>query len=199
MRLSTYGKPRVIACAEDHPHHIGLPRGCLDEVRQALADLGIRAIIRDERHAGRPLEMNFQGQLRPEQKAAAHAMLAHETGVLAATTAFGKTVIAAWMIAERGVSTLVLVHRRQLLDQWIQRLSAFLGIPAKSIGRIGGGQTRPTGLLDVAVIQSLVQVGSPASARPPSRRAMAWPRRSVLAKPSAREGGWTTAWPTMAT
>jgi hypothetical protein len=156
MRLSTYDKPRVIACAEDHPHHIGLPRGCLDEIRQALTDLGIRTSLRDERYGGRALGMSFHGELRPEQKAAARAMLAHETGVLAATTAFGKTVVAAWLIAERGVSTLVLVHRRQLLDQWILRLSAFLGIPAKSIGRIGGGRTRPTGMLDVAVIQSLV-------------------------------------------
>ena len=112
MRLSTYGKPRVIACAEDHPHHIGLPRGCLDEVRQALTDLTVRAAVRDERYAGRPLELSFHGELRPEQKAAADAMLAHDTGVLAATTAFGKTVVAAWLIAQRGVNTLVLVHRR---------------------------------------------------------------------------------------
>lgn len=159
MRLSTYGKPRVIACAEDHPHHIGLPRGCLDEVRQTLTDLSIRAAVRDERHAGHPLALTFQGELRPEQKTAADAMLAHETGVLAATTAFGKTVVAAWLIAQRGVSTLVLVHRRQLLDQWINRLSAFLGIPAKAIGQIGGGRRRPTGLLDVAVIQSLARKG----------------------------------------
>ena len=159
MRLSTYDKPRVIACAEDHPHHIGLPRGCLDDVRQALTDLGVRTAIRDERYAGRPLDVSFQGELRPEQKAAADAMLAHETGVLAATTAFGKTVVAAWLIAQRGVNTLVLVHRRQLLDQWIERLSTFLGMPAKSIGRIGGGRSRPTGLLDVAIIQSLVRKG----------------------------------------
>ena len=124
-----------------------------------LTDLGVRAAIRDERYAGRPLDVSFHGELRPEQKAAADAMLAHETGVLAATTAFGKTVVAAWLIAQRGVNTLVLVHRRQLLDQWIERLSAFLGLPAKSIGRIGGGRSRPTGLLDVAVIQSLVRKG----------------------------------------
>ena len=159
MRLSTYDKPRVIACAEDHPHHIGLPRGCLDDVRQALADLGVRTSVREERHAGRPLELSFHGELRPEQRVAADAMLAHETGVLAATTAFGKTVIAAWLIAERGVSTLVLVHRRQLLDQWVDRLATFLGVPAKSIGRIVGGQRRPTGLLDVALIQSLARKG----------------------------------------
>jgi superfamily II DNA or RNA helicase len=159
MRLSTYGKPRVIACAEDHPHHISLPRGCLDDIRRALTDLRVRSVVRDERYAGRSLDVRFQGELRPEQKVAAEAMLAHETGVRAATTAFGKTVVAAWLIAQRGVSTLVLVHRRQLLDQWIERLSTFLGLPAKSIGRIGGGQSRPTGLLDVGVIQSLVRKG----------------------------------------
>ena len=81
----------------------------------------------------------------------------HDTGVLAATTAFGKTVIGAWLIAQRGVTTLVLVHRRQLLDQWIERLSTFLGMPAKAIGRIGGGRSRPTGMLDVGVMQSLVR------------------------------------------
>ncbi len=159
MRLSTYSKPRVIACAEDLPHHIGLPRGCLDDVRKTLADLGVRTAIRDERRDGSRLEVKFQGELRQQQKAAADAMLRHETGVLAATTAFGKTVVAAWLIARRGVNTLVLVHRRQLLDQWIERLSTFLDVPAKSIGRIGGGRNRPTGQIDVGIIQSLVRQG----------------------------------------
>ena len=103
------------------------------------------------------LEVKFQGELRQEQKTAADAMLRHETGVLAATTAFGKTVVAAWLIAQRGVNTLVLVHRRQLLDQWVERLSTFLD--AKSIGRIGGGRSRPTGRIDVGIIQSLVRKG----------------------------------------
>jgi superfamily II DNA or RNA helicase len=159
MRLSTYDKPRVIACAEDHSRHLGLPRGCLDGVRQTLTGLGVHVTIRDERCTGGRLDVSFHGELRSEQKAAAGAMLAADTGVLAATTAFGKTVVAAWLIAQRGVNTLVLVHRRQLLDQWIERLSVFLGMPAKSIGRIGGGRSRPTGLLDVAVIQSLVRKG----------------------------------------
>ena len=83
----------------------------------------------------------------------------HDTGVLAATTAFGKTVVAAWLIAQRGVNTLVLVHRRQLLDQWVERLSAFLDLPPAAIGRIGGGRNKPTGRIDVAVIQSLVRKG----------------------------------------
>lgn len=159
MRLSTYDKPRIIACAEDHPHHVALPRGCLEDAQQTLGALGVRATIRDERSTGRPLDVAFSGELRPEQTLAADAMLRHDIGVLAATTAFGKTVVAAWLIAQRGVSTLVLVHRRQLLDQWVDRLAVFLGVPARSIGRIGGGRNRPSGLLDVAVIQSLVRKG----------------------------------------
>jgi hypothetical protein len=159
MRLSTYSKPRVVACAEDLPHHIGLPRGCLDDVRKTLTDLGIRMAIRDERCDGSRLEVTFQGELRQEQRIAADAMLRHETGVVAATTAFGKTVVAAWLIAQRGVNALILVHRRQLLDQWVERLSTFLDIPAKSIGCIGGGRSRPTGRVDVGMIQSLVRKG----------------------------------------
>src|SRR5882672_7061718 len=159
MRLSTYNKPRVVACAEDLPHHIGLPRGCLDDVRKMLSELGVRMVIRDERCDGRPLDVKFHGELRQEQKTAADAILRHETGVLAATTAFGKTVVAAWLIAQRGVNALVLVHRRQLLDQWVERLSTFLHLPTTSVGRIGGGRNKPTGLLDVAVIQSLVRKG----------------------------------------
>ena len=75
-------------------------------------------------------------------------MAAHDTGVLAATTAFGKTVVAAWLIAQRGVNTLVLVHRQQLLEQWVERLAMFLDVPAKSIGRLGGGtkERSPAGL-----------------------------------------------------
>ncbi|HXH37201.1 MAG TPA: DEAD/DEAH box helicase family protein, partial [Thermoanaerobaculia bacterium] len=159
MRLPTYGKPRVIGCAEEHPHHLGLPRGCLEDVRRLLSDLGIHPVICDERYSGQPLRANFHGELRPEQKVAAAAMLAHETGVLSATTAFGKTVIAAWLIAQRGVNTLVLVHRQQLLDQWVERLSAFLNLPATAIGRISGGRNRPNGSLDVALVQSLVRKG----------------------------------------
>lgn len=159
MRLSTYDKPRIVACAEEHARHISVPRGCLEEVRQLLADLNISAALHDERCAGQHLDVTFQGSLRPDQTAAAQAMLAHDTGVLAATTAFGKTIIAAWLIAQRGVNTLVLVHRRQLLDQWVDRLSGFLNTPSSAIGRLSGGHHKRTGLLDVALIQSLVRKG----------------------------------------
>ena len=159
MRLPTYDKPRVIGCAEEFPRHFALPRGCLDDILTLLADIGVTPVIRDERFAGQPLTVTFQGELRPEQKTAVEAMLVHDTGVLSATTAFGKTVIAAWLIARRSVSTIVLVHRRQLLDQWRERLASFLGVEAKAIGQIGGGRDRPNGLLDVALIQSLRRKG----------------------------------------
>lgn len=159
MRLPTWGKPRIIGCAEDHPRHFALPRGCYEDVRTLLDDLKIEVSTHDQRVGGEPIDLSFQGELRPEQKTAVRKLLEHDTGVLSATTAFGKTVVAAWMIAERRVNTLVLVHRRQLLDQWVERLSEFLGVPQKDIGRIGGGRKRPTGRIDVATIQSLVRKG----------------------------------------
>ncbi len=159
MRLPTYEKPRVIACARDYQFHIGLPRGCLEDVRQLLAGLKIRLSVSDERQAGRVLDVEFRGELRPEQKLAANALLAFDTGVLSATTAFGKTVVAAWLLAQRRVNTLIMVHRAQLLEQWVERLKSFLELPEAAIGTVGGGRKKPTGLLDVAVMQSLVRKG----------------------------------------
>jgi superfamily II DNA or RNA helicase/very-short-patch-repair endonuclease len=159
MRLPTFGKPRVIHCAEDEPKYVALPRGCLAETQDLLSSLGIEAPLRDERFGGTPLDVRFHGELRPEQQLAASAMAAHDIGVLAATTAFGKTVLAAWLIARRGVNSLVLVHRQQLLEQWVERLATFLDVPTKSIGRLGGGRKTLTGRIDVALIQSLVRKG----------------------------------------
>ncbi len=157
MRLPTYDKPRVIACAEDHPGHIALPRGCLDDLRKLFRRNRIGLRIEDRRENGRPLDVRFTGALRPGQSEAAGILLRHDTGVLAATTAFGKTVLAAWMIAERGVNTLILVHRRQLMDQWFERLGEFLDFPAKAIGRLGAGRRTMKGRIDIALIQSLVR------------------------------------------
>jgi len=157
MRLPTYDKPRVIACAEEHIAHIALPRGCLDELKALFRHHKVRYKIKDLRISGKALQVSFLGELRSEQIAAAKAMLLHDTGVLAATTAFGKTVLAAWMIAERGVNTLILVHRQQLMEQWVARLSTFLDFPEKSIGRLGGGRRKLRGQIDVALIQSMVR------------------------------------------
>ena len=157
MRRSTFGIPRIVACAELLSHHVALPRGCRETMEQLLDELGIRLHLRDERNPGRHVEATFLGELTKEQEAAADALLSHDTGVLSAATAFGKTVIAASMIAARKTSTLVLVHRRQLMDQWIARLGVFLDLPESAIGRIGGGKRKPSGIVDVAVIQSLMR------------------------------------------
>ncbi len=159
MRLPTFGKPRIIHCAEDSPKYLALPRGCLEEAQALLASLGIKAPLRDERFSGTPIDARFHGELRPEQQLAANALAAQDIGVLAATTAFGKTVVAAWLIARRGVNTLVLVHRQQLLEQWVERLASFLDVPTTSIGRLGGGRKKLSGHIDVALMQSLVRKG----------------------------------------
>ncbi len=136
-----------------------MPRGCIDELLALLKTLKIEPRLRDERVTGQKLDLRFTGTLRPEQDRAAAAMLAHDTGVLSATTAFGKTVVAAHLIAARGVNTLILVHRQQLMEQWVQRLAAFLDVPVQSIGRLGGGHKKLTGNIDVALIQSLCRKG----------------------------------------
>jgi superfamily II DNA or RNA helicase len=160
MRLSTFGKPRIISCCEEYPKHLALPRGCQDELLQVLGKLKIKTKLIDERTVGSPLLVNFQGTLRPEQQLAADQLIKHDIGVLSASTAFGKTVIGAWLIAQRKVNTLVIVHRRQLMDQWVESLQSFLGLEKKEIGQIGGGKHKITGTVDVAMIQSLVDKGT---------------------------------------
>ncbi len=159
MRLTTYDKPRIVSCVSLHRRHVELPRGCLEEVLELLKAHGVRVDIDDQRDSGAALASQFTGTLREEQQVAVDALLPHDCGVLAATTAFGKTVVAAAMIAHRRRSTLVLVHRKELLVQWVERLKQFLSIEAGEVGVIGGGKRKPTGYIDVAVIQSLVRKG----------------------------------------
>jgi superfamily II DNA or RNA helicase len=116
--------PRVIGCAENFPQQIALPRGCLDAASQLLRGNGIALNLLDERMPGTTLLVNFPGTLRLDQEAAVSAMLHHETGVLSAPTAFGKTVLADSRIARRAINTLVLVHRVELLKQWRGQMSA---------------------------------------------------------------------------
>lgn len=159
MRLPTFDKPRIISCAHLHPRYIALPRGCLDEAVELLRSNRVRAVVEDRREFGTRLDLRFLGTLKPEQQRALEAVTESDFGVLAAGTAFGKTVVAAAAIANRGCSTLILVHRRELLTQWVERLKTFLSVDAADIGTIGGGRRKPTGRIDVAVIQSLVRKG----------------------------------------
>ena len=159
MRFPTYNKPQIISCYEDFPKHLGIPRGCLDEAMGLLKSFNIKVKIIDKRYTGTKINISFHGELRPEQQAAAESMLYYDTGVLSAATSFGKTVVAIYMIAKRSVNTLILVHRRQLLDQWIARLANFLEIDPREVGQIGAGKRTPSGKIDVAIIQSLSKKG----------------------------------------
>ena len=159
MRMSVWDKPRVIGCAENFPQHIGLPRGCLDAAQELLRSNGIRCEIHDERINGTPVDVEFAGTLRPDQEGAVAAMLPHDIGVLCAPTAFGKTVTGAAIIARRRINTLVLVHRTELLRQWEESLNTFLCIGKGVVGTIGGGRRKPTGKIDIAVMQSISRKG----------------------------------------
>jgi hypothetical protein len=160
MRLSTALTPRVIACGEDLREYIALPRGCLPEAEAMLREYGVTLRIEDKRERGKEVDFTFQGTLTSLQKQAVKEMLAHDTGVFVAPPGIGKTVVGTYLIATRKTSTLILVHRKPLLDQWIGQLALFLGIRAQNIGQIGAGNVNPNGYLDVAMVQSLVRRGS---------------------------------------
>jgi superfamily II DNA or RNA helicase len=157
MRLSTATTPRVVSCAEDLPQFVGLPRGRQGELEALLRGYGVSLKIDDERATGAPVRFRFQGNLTPVQEEAATALLKHDIGVFVAPPGVGKTVVGTYLVAKRGCSTLILVHRRPLLDQWLAQLSLFLGIEPKEIGQIGAGKKSGNGKLDVAMIQSLVR------------------------------------------
>ncbi len=170
MRLPTFNKPRIIGCSQETERYLCLPRGCEEEVVTLLAESDSVIQWQDERNSGKRIRVEFNGELRSEQQAAAAALLKYDTGVLAATTAFGKTVVAANLIAQRKVNTLILVHRQQLAAQWRSRLAEFLTIDEELpvlevkrgrkkerslIGQLGAGKNALSGIIDVAVIQSM--------------------------------------------
>jgi superfamily II DNA or RNA helicase len=157
MHLSTARFPRVIACFEDQPLYLALPRGCVGEVEQLLGEHSVKLALSDQRQDGAPIEWRFDGQLTPLQRKAATALLKHDTGVFVGPPGIGKTVLGTYLIGERARSTLILVHRKPLLEQWVAQLAIFLGVEEKEIGQIGGGKHKPNRRLDVATIQSLVR------------------------------------------
>jgi superfamily II DNA or RNA helicase len=85
----------VIACGQEFPEHIAVPRGCLTETLALLESHKIRPEVRDERFVGTPIEAEFEGQLRPFQEEAVAKIASHDDGILCAPTAFGQTAVAA--------------------------------------------------------------------------------------------------------
>lgn len=158
-RQSTYDTPRVICCADSLEKYIALPRACWHSLAEHLLESGIKFNVDDKRCSGNLIDATFKGQLRDEQKAAVEKVLSNDLGIICASTAFGKTVVANYIISERKTNTLILVHTLALVDQWKDKLEQFLDMPAKSIGQIGGGKNKRTGIVDIATIQSLVKKG----------------------------------------
>jgi len=160
LRLSTALTPRVICCAEEFPRHLGIPRGCLDQLLELLQTVGIKVNLIDERFQGTKIEAAFHGRLTPAQEAATAELRSHDDGVLVAPSGSGKTVVGISMVAARRTNTLVLVHRSPLLEQWRAQLANFLAVDPAKIGQIGGGKNKPSGFVDVAMLQSLVRKGT---------------------------------------
>ncbi|OUS03092.1 DNA helicase [Gammaproteobacteria bacterium 42_54_T18] len=155
LRFSTHGIPRYITCARIEQGYLSLPRGCLDEAATLFEEQDIAVDIDDKRQLGQKLSsLKFLGKLRKDQAKAVRAMSKHNTGVLHAPTAFGKTVAAIGLISKRKTNTLILTHSRQLIEQWQERLQFFLS--GAEIGIIGGGKKKPTGQIDIATYQSLI-------------------------------------------
>ena len=168
MRLSTYYVPRIISCSELLNDYLAMPRGCEDDVMEVLENNEVKYVIEDKTNQGRSIDVTFKGKLREEQQKAMECMLPHNIGTLSATTAFGKTIFAIDMIAQRKVNTLILVHRKSLLDQWKKQLENFMEInefvveaskrkSRKSLSPIGllySGKDSLHGIIDIALMQS---------------------------------------------
>ncbi|MBR9910813.1 MAG: DEAD/DEAH box helicase family protein [Gammaproteobacteria bacterium] len=155
LRFSTHGIPRYITCARIEQGYLSIPRGCIDEVMALFEDQGIAVVLYDKRVEGTPLNgLEFLGELRKDQQQAVEAITANNVGILHAPTAFGKTVTAIGVITRRKVNTLILTHSRQLLDQWKERIRSFTS--GVEVGTVGGGKKKPTGQIDVATYQSLI-------------------------------------------
>ena len=157
LRMPIFYKttPRIISCFDEDDRFLILPRGCMEKIKEICEKSNVKLIVKDKREQGSEIDYKFNGKLSKKQGKAMNDLISHETGVLCATTGFGKTVIGAKIISELKTNTLVIVNRNNLLDQWKERLSYFLDINKKEIGQCGASKEILNGKLDVASFQSL--------------------------------------------
>jgi len=160
MRLSTFLTPRIISCSEILDGYISIPRGCFEDLSCLANEYEIKLDIEDKRITGIKSKFKFQGTLTSEQKTISKKILKNDIGIAAAPPGIGKTILAIHTIAKRKTNTLILVHRKPLMEQWRLQLSSFLGMDLKDIGQIGSGKNKSNGTLDVAMIQSMERKGS---------------------------------------
>jgi len=161
MRFSTWDTPRFISVYREDLEWLHLPRGLTGKVEALLETLGSNLEVADDRPDPSAADFEFRGTLRPQQTAAVSDLVRHELGVLVAPPGAGKTVMACSVIAHHRTPTLVVVDRKELLDQWRSRLQAHLGVEPSELGQIGGGRNKATGVIDVSMIQSLVRRDDP--------------------------------------
>ena len=157
MRFSTWDTPRFISCYAEDLEWLHLPRGLTERVTELVASLESRLELTDDRADPPAIDLTFAGTLRPQQVAAVADLVDHDLGVLVAPPGAGKTVMACAVIAHHHAPTLVVVDRKELVDQWRSRLAEHLGLGPKEIGQMGCGKDKLTGVVDVAMLQSLAR------------------------------------------
>lgn len=155
MRFSTWDTPRFICCSDNLGNEMSIPRGSLDDCLKIAHDVGSSVNIFDERVKHKKIKIKFVGELRADQKKAIKEISKFDTGVLVAPPGVGKTVLGCNIISKRKTPTLILVHRKPLMEQWIERIKEFTDIDPKEIGSFGGSKKKPKGKVDVAMIQTL--------------------------------------------
>ncbi len=175
MGYSIKGISRIITCYQDIDGYLALPRGKWEPLLALLQEKNIPYSVTDERENGKQINVEFNATLYPEQGMAAEAMLACETGILSAATAFGKTAVGAYLIAQRRVNTLILVHNREIMKNWTEDIQKFLDIHEECpeyqtpkgrkkrrksvIGTLYAAHDSLTGIIDVAMVSSLGKPG----------------------------------------
>lgn len=157
LRFSNHRTPRFIRCYREQLDTLLLPRGLVEPARQLAAAAG--GHLETTESFGEPTaqQFEFRATLSPVQQRAMERLRGHDLGVFVAPPGTGKTVLACALIADRAVPTLVIVDRRPLVAQWRSRLQEHLGIGKDCVGQLGGGKDRASGIVDVAMAQSLAR------------------------------------------